>query len=77
MEDVGEFYVHSVYFTAICHILWPFGIFSGYLVYFFWFWSAVARKIWQPWSTVHCGGQLDLDFFTLNLHLLLTSPQTQ
>jgi hypothetical protein len=35
IEDVGLFmYVHLVYFTAICHILWTFGIFTGYLVYF-------------------------------------------
>jgi hypothetical protein len=27
MEDVGMFSVHLVYFSAICHILWPFGIF--------------------------------------------------
>jgi hypothetical protein len=47
-EDVGMFYVYLVYFTAICHILWPFGLFSGYSVYFVQFWYVVARKIWQP-----------------------------
>jgi hypothetical protein len=36
-------------FTAICYILWPIGIFHGYLVYFFPFWYIVPRKIWQPW----------------------------
>jgi hypothetical protein len=50
MEDVGIFYVNSVYFTAICHILWPISIFSGYLIYIFLFWYFVAIKIWQPWS---------------------------
>jgi hypothetical protein len=34
MEDVGIFYVHLVYFTFICHFLWIFGMFPGYLVYF-------------------------------------------
>jgi hypothetical protein len=34
MEDIGRVYVHLVDFTAICHILWAFGIFPGYLVYF-------------------------------------------
>jgi hypothetical protein len=47
LEDVDIFYVYLIYFTAICHILWPFGIFSGNLVYFVPFWY--ARKIWQPW----------------------------
>jgi hypothetical protein len=50
MEDTG------------IHILWPFGQFSGHLVYFrtLWcilcsfgvlspFWYIVQRKIWQPW----------------------------
>jgi hypothetical protein len=35
MEDVAIFYVHSVYFTAIWYILWPLGIFSGYLEHIF------------------------------------------
>jgi hypothetical protein len=34
MEDVGMFYGHWVYFTAIWYFLWPFSIFYGYLVYF-------------------------------------------
>jgi hypothetical protein len=34
MEDIGIFYVHLVYLTAICHFLWTFGIFPGYLVNF-------------------------------------------
>jgi hypothetical protein len=49
VRDVGIFYVHLVYFTAICHTLWTFDIFPGYLEYFFPFWYVVARKIWQPW----------------------------
>jgi hypothetical protein len=28
------FYGHLVYFMAIWHVLWPFGIFYGHLVYF-------------------------------------------
>jgi hypothetical protein len=34
---------------AIWYIYGHFGIFVGYLVYFFPFWYVVARKIWQPW----------------------------
>jgi hypothetical protein len=34
MENLGTFYDHLVYFTAIVSILWPFGIFCGHLVYF-------------------------------------------
>jgi hypothetical protein len=48
MEDVGTFHVHLVHCTAIWFILRPFGIFYGHLVYFFPFWYAVLRKIWQP-----------------------------
>jgi hypothetical protein len=32
MEDVGIFYGHLVYFTAIKYILWLVGIFSPFLV---------------------------------------------
>jgi hypothetical protein len=32
MEDIGIFYGHLVYFTAIWYTLLPFGIFYGYLV---------------------------------------------
>jgi hypothetical protein len=48
MENLGIFYDHLVYFTAIGNILWPFGIFCGHLVYFGQFWYFVPRKIWQP-----------------------------
>jgi hypothetical protein len=47
MEAVGMFYVYLLCFTAICHMLWPFGLFSGYSVYLVPFWYVVARKIWQ------------------------------
>jgi hypothetical protein len=33
IEDVGIFNEHLVYFTAIWHALWRFGIFHGYLVH--------------------------------------------
>jgi hypothetical protein len=49
MENVGIFYVPLVYFTAIGHILWPFGMFCDHFVYFPTFWYVVPRKIWQPW----------------------------
>jgi hypothetical protein len=36
IKDVGQFYGHSVYFTAISYtILWPFVIFCGYFGYIF------------------------------------------
>jgi hypothetical protein len=50
MENLGIFYDHLVYFTAIGNILWTFGIFCGHLVYFSPFWYFVPRKIWQPCS---------------------------
>jgi hypothetical protein len=48
MEDVGIFYDHLVYFTAIWYIMWPFGIFYGYLEKKFPFWNVEPRRIWQP-----------------------------
>jgi hypothetical protein len=35
MENLGIFFDHLVYFTAIGNILWLFGIFCGNLVYIF------------------------------------------
>jgi hypothetical protein len=35
MEVAGILYVHLVNFMAIWYMLWPFGIFYGYLVYHF------------------------------------------
>jgi hypothetical protein len=52
MEDTGIFYDHLVCFIAILYILWPFGTFYGYLVYFSPFWYVVPRRIWQPWSRI-------------------------
>jgi hypothetical protein len=34
MENLGTFYDHLVYFTAVGNILWPFGVFCGHLVCF-------------------------------------------
>jgi hypothetical protein len=42
MENLGIFYYHLVYFTAIGHILWPFGIFCGNMVYF--------SPVWVFWT---------------------------
>jgi hypothetical protein len=44
MENIGIFYNHLVYFTAIGNILWPFGIFCGHLVYFSPFLVFCTRK---------------------------------
>jgi hypothetical protein len=52
MEDVGIFYVQLVYFPAIWHILWLFGVFTPVLVHFFLLWYVVPRKIRQPCSSV-------------------------
>jgi hypothetical protein len=52
MEDVGIFYVHLGYFTAIWYILWSFGIFYGHLVYFVVIWyifPVFFPEIWQTW----------------------------
>jgi hypothetical protein len=46
--NLGIFYDHLVYFTAIVNVLWPFGIFCGHLAYFSQFWYLIPRKIWQP-----------------------------
>jgi hypothetical protein len=50
MENLGIFYNHLVYFTAIGNIIWPFGIFYGNLVSFSPFWYFGQRKILQACS---------------------------
>jgi hypothetical protein len=50
MENVGIFYDHLQYFTAIWYILLPIGTVCGNLVYFSRFGMFGRRKIWQPWS---------------------------
>jgi hypothetical protein len=51
MENVGIFYDHLEYFTAIWYNLWPFGIvYCHVLVYFSKFGMFGPRKIWQPWN---------------------------
>jgi hypothetical protein len=42
-ENLGIFYDHLVYFTAIGNILWPFGIFCGNLEYFVVIWYIYPR----------------------------------
>jgi hypothetical protein len=51
MENLGHFYDHLVYITAIGNILWIFGIFCDNLAYFSPFWYFGPRKIWQPWPS--------------------------
>jgi hypothetical protein len=46
MENVGIFYDHFKYFTAIWYTLWPFGIVFGHFVYFSHFGMFGPRKIW-------------------------------
>jgi hypothetical protein len=43
MGNLGIFYGHLVYFTAIGNILWPFGIFCGHLEYFVVIWYISPR----------------------------------
>jgi hypothetical protein len=43
MENLGIFYDHLVYFTAIGNILWPLGIYYGHLVYFMVIWYIFPR----------------------------------
>jgi hypothetical protein len=51
MEGVGKLCVQLVYLMDTWHILWPLGIFYGYLVCFSPFWYVIPRKIWQPCLT--------------------------
>jgi hypothetical protein len=44
MENVGIYYDHLEYFTAIWYNLWPFVINCGHLVYFFHFGMFGPRK---------------------------------
>jgi hypothetical protein len=48
MEDVGIFYGHFVYFTAKWYIIWPFGAFCGYSVYFCRFGMLCREKSGNP-----------------------------
>jgi ABC-type spermidine/putrescine transport system permease subunit II len=52
MEDVGIFYGHLVYFTAIWYTLWTYGIFCGNLVYFSPFCYVVPGTTLATLSTV-------------------------
>jgi hypothetical protein len=60
MEDVGAFYGHLVYFTAILCILWPFGLFYGYLVNSPRFGTLSQEKSGNPAS---CCGRIRADFY--------------
>jgi hypothetical protein len=48
MEDAGIFYGHLVYFSAIWHILWPFGTCSLVLVHFTRFGMLYQEKSGNP-----------------------------
>jgi hypothetical protein len=48
MENLGIFYDHLVYFTAIGTLLWQLEYFYCNLVYFPPFWYFGPTKIWQP-----------------------------
>jgi hypothetical protein len=63
MENVVIFYDHLVFFTAIWHNVWPFGIVCGHLVYFSLFGMFGPRKIWQPWLVPACVFKTDERLF--------------
>jgi hypothetical protein len=44
MTDAGKLYGHSVYFTAISYILWPFGIFCDHFGILFLLWYVVPKE---------------------------------
>jgi hypothetical protein len=48
MEEVGMFYGHLVYFTAIWYILWPFRICNLWYVYFSYFGMFCQEKSGNP-----------------------------
>jgi hypothetical protein len=54
MEYVGIFYRHLAHFTGIWYMLWPFGIFYGYFVYFFRFGMLYQEKSGNPWPQPLC-----------------------
>jgi hypothetical protein len=43
-ENVGMFYDHFEYFTAICYMLWQFGIVCSHLIHFFPFLFVWTKK---------------------------------
>jgi hypothetical protein len=48
IENLGTFYAHLVYFSAIENISRPIGIFCGHLVHFSPFWNIVPEKSGNP-----------------------------
>jgi hypothetical protein len=44
MVNVGIFYDHLEYFTAIWYNLWPIGVVCGHLVYFSPIWNVWTKK---------------------------------
>jgi hypothetical protein len=50
LRPFSIFCKNLVYLEKFLYIWWLFGIFHGYLVYWYvGFWYVVPRKIWQPW----------------------------
>jgi hypothetical protein len=62
MNDVGRFKGHCVYFTSICIILWPFGIFCSNFGVFFRFGKLYQEKSGNPGTstTYLCPSSMDL-----------------
>jgi hypothetical protein len=64
MENVGIFYDHLEYFTAIWYNLWPFSIVCGHLVYFSHFGVFGPRKMATLLPGCNC-----IQLFTRNIVL--------
>jgi hypothetical protein len=47
-EDAGTFYGHLAYISAFLYILWTFGIFNDYWVYFIRFGMLSQQKSGNP-----------------------------
>jgi hypothetical protein len=69
MKDVGKFCGYLVYFTAISHILGPFGISCGHFGIFFEFWYVVhtkknlAKLVWSSRNRSTVDGKKGFIFF--------------
>jgi hypothetical protein len=48
IDIVGTVCGHSVYFTTIWYVSWPFGTFCGHSLNFLPFWYVAHIKLWQP-----------------------------
>jgi hypothetical protein len=64
MKNVGKFYDHLEFFTAIWYNLWPFGIVCGHLVIFppFWYVCLDQKNLATLLSICHVSSKPTLNF---------------